>query len=143
MKKIIRFITITTLAMAGCGLGVKGDYSYLVHYVYVNESSSEITVRSVIPMEKIDDIEHTFTLPVNDRCTISLHSDYYPRPFCCGSQKDYLTVSNGTKTVTQRYRYLDELYVEDNYTLISEEHRVKTMQYVFTDKFFNEEEPIE
>jgi hypothetical protein len=127
------------------GCGVKTEYGHTVHYIYVNESSSEITVRSVIPMEHKGDIEYKFTLPLSNRHTMTIFSEGYARPFwnALGSNEDYVVVSNGSKTVTQRFANGDELYFGENYTLISENNRVKTMQYVFTDEFFENGEPIE
>jgi hypothetical protein len=124
-------------ALAGCGRkDIEPDF--ISHYVYVNESSSEITVHSVVPMEKRNDIEQIFSLPVNNQHTMTLVSRGYPRPFwdALGSNNDYVIISNDTKTVTQRYASRDELYSEGSYTLISEENRVRTMKYVFTDEFF-------
>lgn len=141
MKKPLIFFALS-FTLVGCGFDL-GEPPISVNYIYVNNCSTEITVRSVIP-DKADDNEYSFTLPVNGQHTMTF-TDGYDRLFYWshwGTKDDYVIVTNGTKTVTHHLSDEDGLYLLESYTLISDVYGHRIMQYVFTDEFFENEETI-
>lgn len=166
MKKLFLFFAaaagIAAVAMtAGCRQYPSDIEPYfLTDYIYLNKSSSEITVHAFLS----DDGYHgsadsLFVIPVEGTHTILNPREwrisspliwqwYYP------TDEDYVTVSNGEKTVTHRRTGKNErnnLYNGFSYTPLLEfetPHPTTpvlhvAVLYIFTDDFFEDGEPIE
>lgn len=104
-------------------------------------------MRSVKPYDTDKVRDSTFVIPVNDEHILRFAGDYYTRPFMWASvlnrSKEYVTIANGKKIVTQTLADNGGLFSIDSYTLILEEDRRKVVEFVFTDAFFENGQPIE
>lgn len=152
MKKIPAFLLATIIAMTEVGCN-DSDYSYTSYYNYRNDSSSEIHLTSFnfIKGELEEDPDYTFVIPVGQTYTLRFATEGgYPYPFMWRSPTgaDYVNVDNGYKRfVNTRYSTSgeDKLFREDSYEIIksNKKGRNRTCQYVFTDKDFENAQPLE
>jgi hypothetical protein len=135
----------------GCDKDI--DVFYPQYYIYVNKCSTDITISSFGPdyESKGFKIEHTFSIPIDGKETLTTRGDGKEGSEGLAlswddsmSTMDYATFSNGVKIVTQKVDEgdgvpADNLYRNSNYTKIAE----RTFLYVFTDDFFADGVPIE
>lgn len=141
-KQLLLFALIVFMvSLAGCKDGpIYSDPVTKINYVYLNESSSDITIHYFTPNSYDGVVDSLFVIPVNGLHIFAFKgSPGYSPPLSCdflSSYDNYTTVSNGEKTITQRYADNDDLYVIDNYTALAEEKYVKTVLYIFYDSFF-------
>lgn len=144
MKKRILFFALATGAMI---VGCSTDYDYIYHisYAYVNKCSTEITVHHTNKYDTMS-LDSIFVIPVNGQHILSFSGFGYPRPFLWANDlsrvQEFVTVSNGEKIINQ-IAADGELFDMDNYTFVKEENRHKTVEFVFTDAFFDNGESLQ
>ena len=138
------------------------DYDYgHVYYSFKNESSWDLTVNGCFWSEEnswsqgankwiIVGDDKSFTLNRGDSHAIISSYGGFGYPF--RERPGLITgrmVRNGTEQVVQREEYVidgqihrDKLFQLENYTLVSEKKDEKTYEFIFTDDFFADAEPI-
>jgi hypothetical protein len=147
MKKSIFFTIIGCI----CLLNFSCSSSEQVHdtyYTYINSTSSVITIECyygdawVDEVVNPDELYKTITLPPGESDTVHLTSDVFCRPFHWLNGLPYLLIKNGEVSILERYS-TDNLLSMETYTLTSESETVRHYEYVFTDDYFKDGEPIE
>ncbi len=133
MKKLL--ISVTLLAVLALWSGCKSNHYFITECIYVNNSSSELTM--FVDRVNARQEETRFIIPVGGSHTLK----FADAPL---SMSEYVTVSNGEKTITHSYynRQTDlySLYDEVNYTIVEsgiDEYR-QTLSYTFNDAFFDD-----
>ena len=141
MKKIVLSLFIGCMVIFGCSSCYnrnveKGRTTY---YTYINQTASTIT-RWVKGIVNPDDLYETLTILPGKENTVKLSSDIFCRPFFWLNTPDvYLSVHNGQIKV-----FDDESLLRlEAYTLTSESETVRHYEYVFTDDYFKDGEPME
>lgn len=152
MKKVPAFLLATIIAITEIGCN-DSDYSYTSYYEYRNNSSSVIYFNSYsyATGELIEEPDYSFVIPVGDSFTLRFDTEGgYPYPFMWASptDKDRVVVSNDEKQFfnTRHANFGDiKLFREDSYEIVksSKKGRNRTYQYVFTDKDFENAQPVE
>lgn len=151
MKKLLILSAAISilLTFAGCS---DSDDSYTSNYIYKNDSSQDITIKSYnyVNGDFLEDTNYSFVIPVGK--THTLHFDTeggFPYPFMWRSPTgaDYIVVSNGEKQFTNTRHSPDgedKLFMQETYEITSngKKKRELTCQYVFTDKDFENATPI-
>ena len=136
MKKSIFFTIIGCI----CLLNFSCSSSEQVHdtyYTYINSTSSVITIECyygdawVDEVVNPDELYKTITLPPGESDTVHWLNGL-----------PYLLIKNGEVSILERYS-TDNLLSMETYTLTSESETVRHYEYVFTDDYFKDGEPIE
>ena len=120
------------------------------YYTYINSTSSVITIECyygdawVDEVVNPDELYKTITIPSGESNTVHLTSDTFCMPFLWLNSPDvYLLVHNGQIKVFDDESADDSLLIMETYTLTSESETVRHYEYVFTDDYFKDGEPIE
>lgn len=152
MKKIPALLLAMIIAMVETGCN-DSDYSYTSYYNYRNDSSSEIHLESYsyYDGELHEEPDYSFVIPVGQTYTLRFATEGgYPYPFMWRSptEEDRVVVSNNEKQFfNTRHANFGEikLFREDSYEIIksNKKGRNRTYQYVFTDKDFENAQPLE
>ncbi|WP_418164621.1 hypothetical protein [Alistipes putredinis] len=149
MKKRIFFTIVGCI----CLLNFSCSSSERVHdtyYTYINNTSSAITIECYYgdawgdEVVNPDELYKTITIPSGESNTVHLTSDTFCMPFLWLNSPDvYLLVHNGQIKVFDDGSADDSLLMLETYTLTSESETVRHYEYVFTDDYFKDGEPIE
>jgi hypothetical protein len=145
MKKLL--IITSLLMFVGCRYHVRVEHSFVTDYVYVNKSSSDISIHAFAANEGLDSL---FVIPVEGNHILRNFDDTGTKPLIWRgyptSDKDYVVISNGEKTVTKTRTNsydVDNLYNGRNYIQLPDFEilhpyptMITTSIYVFTDEFF-------
>lgn len=152
MKKIPALFIAMIIAMVETGCKDSDD-TYTSYYNYRNDSSSEIHLESYsyYDGELHEEPNYTFTIPIGESYTLRFNIEGgYPYPFMWSSptEEDRVVVTNDEKQFfNTRHANFGEnkLFREDSYEIVksNKKGRDRTYQYVFTDKDFENAQPIE
>lgn len=148
-KHLIPIIFITACLMTGCYVEPISHTTY----IYKNQTSKDITIKSYSPIYYDGGIDHgeysTFVIEVNGSYKIYWPTDYsrFPRePFTWlpnpSADHDTTIVSNSISEIIERRRDNSTLYNTDNYRVVSSKPKKRswTYEYIFTDEYFENAE---
>ena len=149
MKKIVLSMFVGCMVIFGCS-SCTVDKGHTTYYTYVNQTASTITIECYYGdgwVEEIvnpDDLYETLTIQPGDKSTVKLYAMVFCLPFRWLNSPDvYLLVHNGQIKVFDDESADDSLLIMETYTLTSESETVRHYEYVFTDDYFKDGEPIE
>ena len=149
MKKIVLSMFVGCMVIFGCS-SCTVDKGHTTYYAYVNQTASTITIECyygdawVDEVVNPDELYKTITIPSGESNTVHLTSDTFCMPFLWLNSPDvYLLVHNGQIKVFDDGSADDSLLMLETYTLTSESETVRHYEYVFTDDYFKDGEPIE
>lgn len=120
------------------------DYEYDSVYIYKNESTSSVTVKSSYKKYSnngLIDRDSIFVIPINGEHKLTFYTEggFLP-PFYWGDYprlSDSIIVSNGSKDVIYRFKDNAAIYdIEESYELVTLKKYVRIYQYKFTDSDF-------
>ena len=125
MRKIL-IISITAFTAAlfiGCS---DSDYSYTSNYIYKNDSSRDITMKSYnyANGDLLEDANYTFVIPAGKAHTLRFDTEGgFPYPFMWTSPTgaDYIVISNGEKQFTNTRHSStgeDKLFRSETYEIL-------------------------
>lgn len=151
MKKLS--VLLITAIVATTQSGCDSEDVYHSYYRYKNECSTDIRLTSYnyLSGELLEDPDYTFVIPCGETHTLRFDTEgNYPYPFMWTSPMgaDRVCVTNGTRQfINTRHSFTgeDKLFREESYEVLktSQKERTRTYQYVFTDKDFDDAEPVE
>lgn len=148
MKKRIFFTIVGCLTALGI-ISCHPDYTHYTHYTYINQTASTITIECYygdVSEDEIvnpEDLYKTLTILPGEENTIVFSGMTFAEPFgWLNTSGVYLLVENGKVKVFER-GVTNNLLREKTYTLTSASDTVLHYEYVFTDDYFKDGEPIE
>ena len=148
MKKRIFFTIVGCLTALGI-ISCHPDYTHYTHYTYINQTASTITIECYygdVSEDEIvnpEDLYKTLTILPGEENTIVFSGMTFAEPFgWLNTSGVYLLVENGKVKVFGR-GVTNNLLREKTYTLTSASDTVLHYEYVFTDDYFKDGEPIE
>jgi hypothetical protein len=130
-----------TLSFTGCGLTSHEPTTY-ANYIYQNESSSDIMIKSYSPFVRDGEIlfskDSIFYILKGEQAEVTCRIKPLNWHRYNSFDNDSVIISNGNIEIINRKWENDPLYVESAYKLISIEGKMreKTYQFTFTDAFF-------
>ncbi len=148
MKKRIFFTIVGCLTALGI-ISCHPDYTHYTHYTYINQTASTITIECYygrVPENEVvnpEDLYKTLTILPGEENTIVFSGKTFVEPFgWLNTSRVYLLVENEKVKVFERGA-TNNLLREKTYTLTSASDTVLHYEYVFTDDYFKDGEPIE
>ena len=148
MKKRIFFTIVGCLTALGI-ISCHPDYTHYTHYTYINQTASTITIECYygdVSEDEIvnpEDLYKTLSILPGEENTIVFSGMTFAEPFgWLNTSGVYLLVENGKVKVFER-GVTNNLLREKTYTLTSASDTVLHYEYVFTDDYFKDGEPIE
>ena len=148
MKKRIFFTIVgclTVLSLISC----HPDKSRGTYYTYINQTASTVTIECYygrVPENEVvnpDDLYKTLTIPAGEKNTVVFDGRAFAEPFGWQNRAGvYLLVKNEKVKVFDAEGD-DSLRAMETYTLTSASDTVRHYEYVFTDDYFKDGEPIE
>lgn len=128
---------------------LSSGFTHYTHYTYINQTASTITIECYygdVSEDEIvnpEDLYKTLTILPGEENTIVFSGMTFAEPFgWLNTSGVYLLVENGKVKVFER-GVTNNLLREKTYTLTSASDTVLHYEYVFTDDYFKDGEPIE
>lgn len=144
MKKIVLSMFVGCMVIFGCS-SCTVDKGHTTYYTYVNQTASTIAIECyygrISDDEVVDpnNLYQTYTILPGDKSSVKLYGMTFCYPF---DRCDYLLVKNEKVKVFDAGGD-DSLLIMETYTLTSESETVRHYEYVFTEDYFKDGEPIE